>query len=227
MKNLKDHTPKADSWERILKQSEFDNQLANHLDRLPQYSPNEDTWRRITGVMDSKRIVAIWLKWGAAASIIGVLIVAGIALSRFDKDEETQLLSIQNSEVSAGNVAKDSISIEPSGSFQPIEHSTNIPEKKIQAKITTKRTVEIIEVPKISLPELKPTISENLSITTPEPQFTEPIQPKTLHQVSISWSKIKPGLQVTTSFGRKEINPTTETQASNASASQITIEINN
>lgn len=227
MKNLKEHTPKHGSWEKILQQGQFDTQLANHLKDLPQFSPNEGTWERITAEMDRKKIIPIWVKWGVAASIIGFLIVTGIALSRFDNNEETQLLSIQNSEASAGYIVKDSISIEPSGSFQLIEHRTNIPEKKIIAKINTKRTVEIIEVPRISPPELKPNTLENLSLSLPEPQITEPSQPKTLHQVSISWSKIKPGLQVTTSFGRKEIDPLDKTQASTNSPSQITIEINN
>lgn len=177
--------------------------------------------------MDRKRILPISIKWGVAAAVIGILIVSGLVFSKFDNDQETQLLSVQNTKILSENSVSDSISIEPSRSVQAIEYSGNIPEKKISPKITTKRHVENIEVPKISLPELKPNISKNLSLSLPEPQMTEPSQPKTLHQVSISWSKIKPGLQITTPFGRKEIDPTNKTQASNASESQIILEKNN
>lgn len=227
MKNLKEHSPNPDSWERILQQGQFENQLANHLDRLPQFSPNEESWEKITGAMDRKKILPIWIKWSVAASLIGSLIVAGLVLSKFDNDQETQLLSVQNTEIFPENSVSDSISIEPSRSVQAIESNGNISEKKVLPKITTKGPVKNIEVPRIGIPELKPNISENLFLSLPEPQITEPSQQKTLHQVSISWSKIKPGLQISTPFGRKEIDPTTKTQAATITPSQITLEINN
>jgi hypothetical protein len=227
MKNLKEYTPKSDTWGKILQQSEFENQLANHLDRLPQFSPNEESWEKITGAMDRKRILPIWIKWSVAASLFGSLIVAGLVLSKIDNDQETQSLSVQNTEIFPENSVSDSISIEPSRSIQAIDSKGNIPQNKVSPKIITKRTVENIEVPRISIPDLKPNISENLVLSLPEPQITEPSQQKTLHQVSISWSKIKPGLQVTTPFGRKELDPTTKTQAATIPPSHITVEINN
>jgi hypothetical protein len=230
MKNLKEHTPNPNSWERILKQSQFENQLANHLDRLPQYPPNDESWGKITEAMDRKRIVPIWLKWGVAASIVGILIIAGISVSNIETDPKSQITQVLPDQAS-GNLQKNesgnSTKILPSDAFPPNESAQITSKESVASKKPTKRKVEIIEIPKINLPELKPNISENLSINIPEPQPSEPSQAKTLHQVNISWSKIKPGLQVTTSFGRKEINPTTKTQASANSQSQITLEINN
>lgn len=230
MKNLKDLTPNPDSWERILQQSQFENQLANHLDRLPQYSPNEESWEKITGAMDRKRTIPVWVKWGVAASIAGFLIIAGISVSKIESDPKSQLSQVlpeQTSDYSQENQSENTSETLPSEAFLPNESAQNTSKESVVLKRPTKRKVEIIEIPKINLPELKPNISENLSITIPEPQPFEPNPAKTLHQVSISWSKIKPGLQVTTTFGRKEINPTTKTQASANSQSQITLEINN
>lgn len=231
MKNLKDHTPKADSWEKILQQGQFENQLANHLDRLPQFFPNERTWERITSEMDRKKAIPIWMKWGIAASILGFLIAGGVSLSKMESKLEnqiTQVLPNQNSNATKANESQNAITIEPTQDSSPIELSNILSTEEIGTKRRTKRTIEAIKVPKIDLSELiELNSSENLSLSIPEPQRTEPNQPKTLHQVNISWSKIKPGLQVTTPFGRKEIDPTTKTQAATIPPSQITIEINN
>jgi hypothetical protein len=56
--------------------------------------------------------------------------------------------------------------------------------------------------------------SKNLSLQLPETEAPETQIQKTMHQVTISWSKIKPGLQVKTSFGRMESELGQKPQAS-------------
>lgn len=84
MKNLKEHSPNPGSWEKIVQRSNFESQLGNHLTTLPQYSPNEEAWERITLEMDCKKPISIWIKWSVASSLLGFLLVGGIALKNFN-----------------------------------------------------------------------------------------------------------------------------------------------
>ncbi len=230
MKNLKDHTPNSDSWEKILQQGQFESQLVNHLKNLPQFSPNEEAWQRITAEMDRKKTIPIWVKWSVAASILGFLLVGGISISRMDSNLEnhlTQVLPNQNSNGSEEIGSQDSITLEPTQALPNVVSSQITSTENHTLKSQINRNQEIIEVPKISLPELHLSATEKLSLHLPEPQKAEPIQPKTLHEVTISWNKIKPGLHVKTPFGRKEMDSANKTQASTNTTSQITLEINN
>ena len=49
----------------------------------------------------------------------------------------------------------------------------------------------------------------------------------TLHQVSVYWTKTKPGFQVKTTFGRKEAELGQKPQASAETAGPLVLEINN
>jgi len=231
MKNeLPELTPKPDSWDKIMHQADFESQLGNHLSRLPQYSPNEEAWGKITGKMDRKKTVPIWIKWSVAASILGFLCIAGLSTNRFGKNNESKNQELQTSlslDSELEKVGQDSTVTEPLQSRLLMESAIGSTLEAIPEKIITRRNVELIGLPKINLPELEPTHLENIHLKPREKQTSENSQPKTLHQVSISWSKIKTGFQVKTPFGEKGLDPTNQTQAASQPSQHITIQINN
>lgn len=228
MKNLKDHSPNPDSWEKIVQRSDFESQLGNHLTRLPQYSPNEEAWERITSEMDRKKTIPFWIKCSVAASLLGFLLVGGMGLKNLnsDVDNKTQDLVTENN-IEPAEIERRESTLESSQSTSSTVTTIEFPlEASTQTKPVT-RKVEVIEIPKINLPELTPNHLDNLSISLPEEKISEPSKLKTLHEVSISWSKHKPGFQVKTSFGRNEGIPSPQPQASTPPPRPLILEINN
>ncbi|HSF52797.1 MAG TPA: hypothetical protein VLA71_03545 [Algoriphagus sp.] len=228
MKNLKEHSPNPDSWGKIVQRSDFESQLGSHLSQLPLYSPNEDAWERITLEMDRKKTIPIWIKWGVAASLLGFLLVGGMALNNLNSDVEnkTQDLVTESNSEPAEKERKES-TLESSQSASPTVTTIEFPQEASTPEKPVSRKVELIEIPKINLPEVKPNHLNNLSLSLPEEKISEPSKLKTLHEVSISWSKHKPGLQIKTSFGRNEGIPSPQPQASTPPPRPLILEINN
>lgn len=225
MKKLPEHSPRPSAWDEILKKGEFDSQLGPHLSKLPQFSPQDAAWERITAELDRKKVIPIWVRWATAAAVLAILLLSALSLDKSgDAIREQQPVAENPTE-------KENVAVEVVPSESPkIEETVALNSEKVRNATSsrkTKRTMEVIEVPKMTLPELELSQSKNLSIEIPERQIHESSPTKTLHQVSISWSKIKPGLQVKTSFGRMGSELGQKPQASATENSQITLEINN
>ncbi len=226
MKKLPEHSPKASAWEDLLKKASFESQLENHLPTLPQFAPQDAVWEKITAELDRKKVVPIWLRWSAAAAVIAILLFSLISIFRTeDKIQDQVLLSEKPIEV--GNSTVVAVPSETPTNTENIAANAENAPLKFSPEEKPKRSIEIIEAPKMTLPDLELSQSKNLSLKIPKTIVPEAQVQKTLHQVSISWSKIKPGLQVKTSFGRSESELGQKPQASTTQNSQITLEINN
>ncbi|WP_026968616.1 hypothetical protein [Algoriphagus terrigena] len=226
MKKLPEHSPKASAWEDLLKKGTFESQLDNHLPTLPQFAPQDAAWERITAELDRKKVIPVWIRWTAAAAAIAIPLFSLISIDRTGNEIEKQELLTEN----PAEIDNSAVEVTPSQAPTNKEPINTISEKapeKFPPKKKTKRSIEIIEAPKMTLPDIELSQSKNLSLKIPETKAPEAQIQKTLHQVSISWSKIKPGLQVKTSFGRRESELGQKPQASAPENSQIMLEINN
>ncbi len=226
MKKLPDHSPKTSSWDDILKRMDFDSQVSGHLPNLPQFSPKDDTWERIAAELESKKTVPIWMPWSAAAAVVAILLLAAFWLKSSNQDIQKQQLTSGLPAMSAQRNAEPA-SPEPLTKVEITEaNSKSIPQKPTPKK-KPEQMVAIIEVPEMTLPEVELWQSKNISLQLPEEQSKDSVPAKTLHQVSISWSKIKPGLQVKTSFGRAEAELGQKPQASTDRIDPLNEEKNN
>ncbi|OOG75202.1 hypothetical protein [Algoriphagus sp. A40] len=226
MKKLPEHSPKASAWEDLLKKGTFQSQLDNHLPTLPQFAPQDAAWEKITTELDRKKVIPLWIRWSAAAAVIAILLFSLFSINRTEeKIQDAELLT--ENPVEIDNSAVEVVPSEVPTSKETFTSSAENAPGKFSPKKKTKRSIEIIEAPKMTLPELELSQSKNQSLIIPETKVPEAKIQETLHQVSISWSKIKPGLQIKTSFGRMESGLGQKPQASSNENSQITLEINN
>ena len=226
MKKLPDHSPKTCAWEDLLKKMDFDTQVSGHLPNLPQFSPKDGTWEKIAAELESKKIVHIWIPWSAAAGVVAILLLAAFWLKNSNQDVKKQYLTSELPAKSARRTAEPA-SPEPLTQGEIAEaNPKTIPQKPTSEK-KPEPMVAIIEVPEMTLPEVELWHSKNISLQLPEEQSKDSVPAKTLHQVSISWSKIKPGLQVKPSFGRAEAELGQKPQASTDRINPLTLEINN
>ena len=203
MKKLPEHSPKASAWEDLLKKGTFENQLDSHLPTLPQFAPQDAAWERITAELDRKKVIPIWIRWSAAAAAIAILLFSLISIDRTDEKIQDREVLTENP-VEIDNSAVEVLPSEAPNVKETITASVENAPQKSSPKRKTKRSMEIIEAPKMTLPDIELSQSKNVTLKIPEPKAPEAQIQETLHQVSISWSKIKPGLQVKTSFGRME-----------------------
>jgi hypothetical protein len=226
MNKLSDHSPKTSAWEDLLKRMDFDSQVSGHLPNLPQFSPKDDTWERIAAELDPKKVVPIWMPWSISAAVVAILLLAVFWLNSSNKDIEKQQLTSERAAKSPQNTSET----EPPESSRTSEitevNSKNLPQKTTPEK-KSKRMVNLIEAPEMTLPEVEFWQSKNISLQLPEKQTKDSVPAKTLHQVSIYWSKIKPGLQVKTSFGRAETELGQKPQASTDRIDPLNEEKNN
>ena len=226
MKKLPEHSPKESTWEDLLKKGTFESQLNNHLPTLPQFAPQDAAWERITAELDRKKVIPIWLRWSAAVAVIAILWFSLISINGTDdKIQDRELLS--ENPIGEDNSAAEVLPSEGQTTKETITASTENAFEKFSPKKKAKRSIDIIEAPEMTLPDLELSQSKNLSLEIPETKVPEVRTQETLHQVSISWSKIKPGLQIKSSFGRKESELGQKPQASANENSQITLKINN
>jgi len=219
MKNLpNDHSPKEDSWQKILAKMSFESQLERHIPTLPMFEPNEKSWAGITEKLDEKKKVVLWPYFSLAAALIGGILVATV---------------IFNSE----NVILDDISIQNELTTIrdleiPIEIITpaiEAPEKSVPSEVKILKTTELQkqdeEVPQASIevPELE-LIALESELIIPEkikPTLDSVPQsdPKTLHEVTISWGLKPAKFQVKTGFGKQD--PSTSISEQTGSITQV------
>lgn len=220
MKNLPEHTPRANSWEHILGENNFDSQYRRLIADLPTYTPKATSWDKINAALDKKQVVSPWFYWAAASAVIGLLLGVGILEQDFEKTQDKALSSVDLKKAEQAIVPKQT---EESTIARVLETSPAVAQKRK----TERKINEAIEIQRIALPDVKLSPDETLSLELPKTPPTESAPLQTLHQVSISWSKIKPGLQVKTSFGRMESELGQKPQASAHHVGQLTVEIDN
>lgn len=229
MKNLPEHNPKQGAWEDLLKRREFNSQLKEHLPKLPQYFPQDAAWEKISGRLESKKPIPLWVRWSVAASVVGIIFISGITQKGFvseNHDEQNQAFSSSNkvdnlttkSQIQAVETKPDPEIISPI-----IEKFS----KESLEKKRISRSNEQIDFPEFSLPPIELFASPSLTLKISEKEKPVLAPQKTLHQVSISWSKIKPGMQVKTPFGSQDSEVGQKPQASAAPIGRIILEIKN
>lgn len=200
---LNDHTPRSDSWDKILGMMSFENQLEGHIQNLPQFEPNTESWKKINTKLEGKKSFAFWPYLGLAAGIIGILLISKFTLNNERNIE--QHISDQNSptEISAIDMP---INMEFQVKSKPDSPETMAPFSKPK-KITEPQKEELpkvsIEVPDlefiaINSPLILPTEKDSLE------EYESQGQSKTLHEVRISWRFKPTNFQVKTVFGKSD-----------------------
>lgn len=220
MKNLPEHSPKADAWEKILGQGDFDTQCGRLLSDLPMYSPKESSWEKIEAELDRKRTLSPWIYWAAASVVVGLMLGVGIFIPSFESKKDDVLSGIDSTKVEQVFAPEK---IEETALTEAVE----ILPKAIEERKTKRQATGAIQIQKIPLPEVKFSTDETLSLVLPESSPSESAPAPTLHQVRISWNKIKPSMQVRTTFGRADAEQSQKQQASTPKAEHISIDINN
>ena len=226
---MKEYSPKPDLWSKIQQRKDFDSQVKEHIPNLPVKMPKADLWDAIEKELDQKTpIIPLWKYGMAAAAIALILAFSGIAYFELgEKEEETPLIT----EVSLPPTEIETIDTNPkaeteSENLKPdlIKAETPILSKPRQSS-TQRETITPIETQELNLSDLSIENTFVSELIIPPAAEVEP--PKTLHQVTISWSKIKPKMQITTGFGRQDPELNQKQQASTDQKAQVTIDINN
>jgi|GEM_PF-1003898 len=229
MKKLPEHDPKQSAWDDLMKRRDFDSQLSGHLPNLPQYFPKDAAWERITGELDRKKIIPIYIRWGVAAAIASILFLSGITQNWFVGETQPKLnqgyISINKTENQATENQIQPFVTHPDPGIisQKLEKSSS----EFSKEKTTPRSEDVIEVPKITLPAIEQSHTSKLSLEIIKMETQVQAPQKTLHQVSISWSKIKPGIQLKTPFGRQESELGQKSQASLDQIGHVILELHN
>ena len=226
MKKLPDHSPKLSAWEDLQKRMDFDSQVSGHVPNLPQFSPKNGSWEKIAAELDSKKIVTNWMPWSTAAAVVAILLLFAFWLKSPNQNLKKQRLTSKLSTMAVQRT-DETASLETTILGELAEGNSKIIPQKPTLEKEPERIVAIIEVPEMTLPEVELWQSKNISLQLPTEQSKDSAQAKTLHQVSISWSKTKPGPHVKTSFGRTETDLGQKPQASTDRKSSLTLEINN
>lgn len=200
---LNDHTPRTDSWDKILGKISFENQVEGHLQNLPQFKPNTESWDKIIDKLEDKNRILVWPYLGLVAGIIGILLISKFVST----DTETMELPIsdQNSitEITAIDLpvqmkfqvtSKPEISKEISSIFKPEKITES--RKEEQPEISVE--VPNFEFIAVDMPLILPADSNSLE------EFEIQAQSKTLHEVTISWGLKSTKFQVKTAFGKSD-----------------------
>lgn len=224
---MKEYNPKPDLWSKIQQRKDFDLQVKEHVSNLPEKMPKADLWSAVERELDQKKpVIPLW-KYGMVAASIGlILTLAGIAYLEFgETDVKHQMVAGENTPSTElimpeeKPITETELALNTTEETQLEKPNTNISPKHP----VSRETIAPIKLPKLDLADL--TIENTYVMELIIPPATAHETPKTLHQVSISWSKIKPGIQLKTPFGRQESE--LGQKASIDQASQVILEINN
>jgi hypothetical protein len=204
MKNLpNDHTPKEDSWEKILAKMSFDNQLEGHIPNLPMFEPSAESWEKINAKLEGKKSTTFWPYLGLAAGLISILLISKFAWNNVD---------IVEIPISDRNSLTEITIID-----MPIQMKFQVESKPEIAKTISSysKPKKITEPLKEELPEISIEVPnfEFIAIGTPlivpevknySEEFENQNQTKTLHEVTISWGFESTKFQVKTTFGKSD-----------------------
>lgn len=223
------YSPKPDLWSKIQQRKDFDSQVKEHAQNLPDRMPKMDLWNAIESELDRKTpVIPLW-KYGMVAASIGlILVLSGIAYLEFgEKEVETQMITKVNMESSKYTSSEENPIAENDPKKETVASNADKTPLQSQQKRRVPLLMEAIKVPSMPFPEIELPQSINLSLKIPDKLAQETVPQKTLHQVSISWIKIKPRMQVKTGFSHLESELGQKNQASIDQTGQLTLEINN
>ncbi|MEB2786719.1 hypothetical protein [Algoriphagus persicinus] len=220
------YSPKPDLWSKIQQRKDFDSQVKEHAQNLPESTPKMDLWNAIERELDRKTpLIPLW-KYGMVAASIGlILVLSGIAYLQFgEKDVGTQMVTEVNVQIPEVNLLDQQTTIQPESSvekFKQIEPDNPKP-NIIQKKLSDRETTDPIVFPKLDLPDLD---TKNMFVSkliiTPSLEAEEP---ETLHKVRISWG-IQEKSKIRTTFGASDPEQITFQQTGRADLSKNSIKI--
>lgn len=215
MKNLPEHTPKSESWEKILQQQDFELQLNKASNDLPLFEPKANAWEAITAQLETEKpIIPIWQKLAAAMVLALAIACAWLILGQnpttpIDTDLVTEIKNVSIPlEVEKPIIEKKGGTVDTATHASPAKDPTSV---QINLGIAE------VDAPSIALPDIEIPRQDFGSIPNPN-QVTASTQIKSRHEVDISWGLDRSKLKVKTNFGRpsqglKEV-PSTQTASS-------------
>ncbi|SDC91114.1 hypothetical protein SAMN04488104_100936 [Algoriphagus faecimaris] len=206
MKDLPEHEPRSDSWERIMLKKNFDSQLIKNLGELPAYDPSDTAWSSIEKRLDNTKRRIIWRPIGIAASIFGLLILAFFLV----RQENVKVDSQQPKIAWTSKTSLPTASIEQEERTDSLNETiTATTDKKPTPEIITKSSRRSEFVPTISTrPPIS--ISDDLTVKGMDLEVRGKYDPnvqntnETYHLVAISWGLDKIKFQVKTNFGAQD-----------------------
>lgn len=220
MKNLPEHTPKSESWEKILQQQDFESQLNKASDDLPLFEPKTNAWEAITAQLETEKpIIPIWQKLAAAMVLALAIACAWLILGQkpttpLDADLVTEIKNVSIPlEVEKPIIEKKGGTVDTAPHAPPVKDPTSV---QINLGIAE------VDAPSIALPDIEIPRQDFGSIPNPN-QVTASTQIKSRHEVDISWGLDRSKLKVKTNFGKP--SPDLEAVPSTQTASSKTIQI--
>lgn len=206
MKNLTEHEPQSNSWERIMQKKDFDSQLSKNLEELPSYAPSDLAWDKIEEKLDGQKRVFPWRTFMIAASLAALFLVAFFLVRQETVQFEPQqpiAESITERQVPETDTAQKT---KPLDQNQILSNSN---EKESVPEIITQSSRRREFIPKISSrPPIL--IRDELTVKGMDLEAKEKYNPiaetkdETYHSVAISWGLDKIKFQVKTNFGAQD-----------------------
>lgn len=200
---LDDHTPRADSWDKILSRMSFENQLEGHIPNLPDFEPNANSWEKISVKLEYKKFVPLWSYFGLAAGVIGILLVSNLVWNEKSSDFPQMTAPHSLTEISTLDLP-----FEFKFKMLPKFQNPGLIAQPINRKLISEIKDPTLLIVKIEVPEIEfIALSPELIIPVQKDSLEKiPMleEQKTLHEVTISWT-IKPSkFQIKTGFGKTD-----------------------
>lgn len=203
MKNLPEHKPRENSWEKIMEKKGFEFQLNENLKKLPVHVPSDLVWEKIEKELESQRRIFPWKAFSIAASFVAFLLLA-FYLSK-------QNARIEDPPKSISHVTSESLLSEITiDQFITLDSLAILPLDSQNVEVQKKGTRNLKRIPE-SLPAIssRPSISMNnkaivkgLDLGSSENHSISPAdREETYHSVEISWGLDRKKIQMKTNFG--------------------------
>jgi hypothetical protein len=200
---LDDHTPRADSWDKILGRMSFEDQLKGHIPNLPELEPNTNSWEKISAKLEDKKPIPLYSYFGLAAGVIGILLVSNLVWNEKSSDFPQMTAPHSLTEISTLDL--------------PFEYQFEMPRNPEKTSLIALPSIRkrILEIKDSTLPKVE-IEAPNLKFIALSPELIVPVQKdsldkismqaeqKTLHEVTISWSIKSSKFQVKTGFGKSD-----------------------
>jgi hypothetical protein len=205
MKNLPEHEPRSNSWEKLMQKKDFDSQLRKNLNELPSFSPSDFAWERIEDKLNGQKRVFPWETFLIAASLAGFFLIAFFLLRqetvKIDSPNPTSQ-AIQERQIPEKSIQPARLD-RPENETTQIKEKESLPNGEIKKQRINDNGLAVSNRPPISVQNMP--ISKELKLDRREKYapVTEASE-ETYHSVAISWELDKIKFQVKTNFGAKD-----------------------
>ncbi|WP_439475428.1 hypothetical protein [Algoriphagus formosus] len=206
MKNLPEHEPQSNSWERIMQKKDFDAQLSKNLKELPSYAPSDMAWDKIEEKLDEQKSVFHWRIFMIAASLAALFLVAFFLVKQETVQFEPQqpiAESIPGRQMPESDTAQKTKPIDQNQILSDSNDKESVSEIITQSSRRREFIPEISSRPPIL-------IRDELIVKGMDLEAREKYNPiaetkeETYHSVAISWGLDKIKFQVKTNFGAQD-----------------------